>query len=150
MNDQLFYDQLVALRRWLEESREAVNEAAGQELINEPHELLERRLYVQQPIADKFRHLLLMRQIREEWDHLVRTYEDAWNCAACLHCRAALLQKAVLLMTDAALSCEHREAKNQAMLDQMNRQFARLTNFFKKVLEPQGHDEETQEDEDGS
>lgn len=142
----LLYANLQGLRSWVLHYRTALNEEVGEQTIPAVKKLPDKKAYVFQPVMTQYQHLMLLRRIREEWDHLVRSYEDAWDCPPCVRRRAMLVQSAAVLLNGAFVPYEVREAHQQKDLERMQRSFERLTELLRKVMD---HDDNEPEEVQG-
>ena len=136
---QGLFNYIKQLRKWVLHYRDDTNEAVGQEIVPALVDMPDKRAYLSQPVFTQYQHLMLMRHIREQWDHLLRAFEDDWCCKPCVQARTMLVQGAAVLINGAFTPFEVREAKAQQHLDHMQRSFERLTTFFRKMSEPQDH-----------
>ena len=145
--DSLFA-ALRELRRWIEHYRGGVNEVLGGEAIVAPREIPSRVAYVSQPVCQQFGHLRWLRRIREEWDHLVRTYEDSWDCKACVLQRIVLVRTAAAILADAFVPQEVRELRAEKRAKEMENTFSELFKQLSDFARPASHDPQTFKPED--
>lgn len=139
------YNTMQELRDWVLANREAVADA-GQ--VPVPRELPELRVFTQLGVVTHFSHIAYLRQLREAWDHLVREYEDAWDCRACLQQRAVLVAGAAHFLNEAFLDNETREARAHTAIKRMQRFGERFQKFVERVMGDAGEDEYMQDDTD--
>ena len=144
-NADVLFNAFKALRKWVMHYRDDMNMMTCQEIVPNVIELPDKKAYTSQPVCTQFNHLLFMRRIREEWDHLVRIYEEDWNCKACNRAKVMLVQTAAMLINGAFTPFEVREARNQQDLEHMQRSFERLAAFLRKVMNPEDYDREKSE-----
>ena len=145
---QGLYNHFKQLRKWILHYRNDINLAVGQEIIPALTDIPNKNAYLTQPVFTFYQHLMLLRHLREQWDHLIRSYEyeEDWTCTACIQARTMLIQCAAVLLNGAFTPFEVREARAQQHLEHMQRSFERLTAFFKKVMDPEEHDLHKKED----
>lgn len=146
-NPDLMFKYLADLAAWVSEYREDLNEAVGRDIIPAVPPFPAKSVYLAQPISIMWYHFIVMRRVREEWDHLVRTYEDAWDCGACGRQRLVLVQTAAVLLGNAFISFEQREAMQEREVEQIERMWANLRQTLLRPMDPKYHD--TQHNPDG-
>jgi hypothetical protein len=135
----MLYQSLLELQDWVRSNREELNEHADTDVVPKTTKLGRREAYLLQPVMLQFQQFVMMRKLREEWDHLLRSYEDAWNSEACIRQRMLLVRTAALMCNDAALPQEHREARNQAHQERLQRNFEKFASFVDGVIEREDH-----------
>lgn len=138
---QGLFNCMKALRKWVLYYRDAINEAVGQEMIPSLVEIPNKAAYLTQPVFTHYQHMMLIRHVREEWDHLIRSYENDWTCKPCVQSRTMLIQCAAVLFNGAFTPFEVREAKSQQQhAEQMQRAFEGLMALFSKIMDPEKKD----------
>jgi len=140
VNPDGLFNTMGALRVWVLKYRDTHNALIGQDLIPSVKDLPNKKAYTTQPVITQYTHLLLIRRMREGWDHLVRNYEDDWDDKMCVRQRVVMLQSAALLLNSAFTPYEHREARRQRELEDLQQQFTRVQQVLLKQMEPQRHD----------
>ncbi len=136
----MLYGYLKELRKWVYHYRDALNQSAGQELIPAVLRIPRPEAYINQPVPTQWSHWLTMRRTREEWDHLVRCYEDCWDSAACARQQAMIVQHAAVTLNHAFTPQEVRELHQQREQEELARAFERLTEHFRRVMEPESRE----------
>ena len=131
----VMFNHLKALHVWLLHYRDNHNTLIGQELIPAVRAMPEKAAYVSQPIMSQFGHLIALRRIREQWDQLVRTYENDWDYPPCLRSRVMLFQMTAILLNSAFTPFEYREARQQRELEELQRTFERIHAALMEHLE---------------
>lgn len=146
--DTVLYLKLVDLRDWVLHYRAALNEALGGELIPEPREMPDLEVYLTQTVAIKFSHLMYLRQVRGQWDDLVRTYEEAWDCKNSVQGQAMLVQASCLMLNGAFTPYEVREMKEEEEQLQFQKGFEVLRRTIFGLMEKaaSGENEDSEED----
>jgi hypothetical protein len=144
-NGDVLLGHLKKLRKWVVTQREAMNETVGQEVVPDVREIPDKRAYTSQPVATQYEHLLVLRRLREEWDHLIRCYEDDWNCKTCVRAQAVLMQSAAVLLNTAFTPYEVREMEAHRNTERMHRTYERVREFCRKFMEPEEHDSQPYE-----
>lgn len=139
-NPDLMFKHLADLAKWVGEHREELNNAIGRDIIPVIPPFPTRSVYQAQPISIMWYQFIVMRRVREEWDHLVRTYEDAWDCSACGRQRLVLVQTAAAMLSSAFIPYEHREAMKEREVEQIARMCDNLRTTLLSVLDPKYHD----------
>lgn len=129
------YSNIAALRKWVVAYRDQHNTAVGRLVVPALKKLPARDAYGYQPLKVQFFHLLFLRRVREQWDRLVRTYEDDWDDKRCVQQRALLLVSAAMVVNTAGLSTEQREATGQDV-DRLQSTFDQIGGVIKKLMEP--------------
>lgn len=129
------YSSLGELHEWAGARREEINEAARTELIPELNALPPLKIYLGLSVVIQYAHMLFMRRTREQWDHLIRTYEDAWDCRACLNLRAVLIQTAVATLNSAFIPYEQRELHLQKENERMAKMYEQITKNLDRLVE---------------
>lgn len=141
-NPDLMFKYLGELAEWVAEHRDDLNEAVGRDIIPVLRPFPSKSVYLAQPIATMWYHFIVMRRIREEWDHLVRTYEDSWDCSSCGRQRLVLVQTAAVLIDGAFVPFEQREAMREREVEQITRMWDNLKQTLLGVMDPKYHDTE--------
>lgn len=144
---QSLYNYLKQLRKWVVYYRDDMNTALGQEVICDVIDIPNKAGYLSQPVCVQYQHLMIMRHLREQWDQVIRDFENDWTCRSCLRARSMLVQAASVLINGAFTTYEVREARQQKDAEMMQRSFERLVAIFSKLMEPEGK-EELNKDED--
>jgi len=136
-------EHLAELREWIGDYREWANNAvagfgASAPLVPEMDDLpaipeLSRLHFV--TISDISRSYLGMRMLREQWDSIVRVYEDAWECTPCVQGRLRIVSLAVRILSEAFIDPETREARNDQAMQAMMK-------FHKQLMKKMGVPEE--------
>lgn len=142
-NPALLFKYLGELSEWVNLYRQTLNEGAGVEIIPALRTMPAWTIYQAQPVPVMWSHFIVMRRIREEWDHLVRQYEDAWDCTACARQRIVLVQTAALMFNDAFVSYEQREAVHEREIEQIDRMWNNLRETLLKAMDPKYYDAKT-------
>lgn len=139
-NTDVLYNLLRALKKWVTTYRARHNKAICQDLIPTVRDFPDKKAYLAQPVLTQMHHLTFLRRVREEWDHLVRTYEHDWDNPTCVRARVMMLQAAAVLLNSAFVPFEVREMEAQREPQRLQRVFERLTDALKQHLEPESHD----------
>lgn len=140
VNADVLYETLRTLRSWVIQYRDEHNKAVGQDVIPTVKELPDRRAYTSQPIISQWSHLLVVRHVRESWDHLVRSYEDDWDDPDCARQRVMLLQATAILLNNAFIPQEYREARKMQELDELQQLFSRVNATVVQQLQKGNYD----------
>jgi hypothetical protein len=148
-NHDALYNALKDFRSWIVHYRDALNAEVGQEVIPLPREMPDRRVYAILAVPLQNGHLAFMRRVREQWDHLVRSYESAWDCPPCVRQRVLLVQTAAAFFNDAFTAFEQREARASTEMRRMQRSFDRLVSHLRNLVEPEDHEAPEAEDGEG-
>lgn len=131
------YDQLVLLRRWVLLHRTNHNEMLGRPLIPVVKPLPDFTNYLAQSLQTQFGHLLVLRRLREGWDHLIRSNTCSWSEPKFLEQRVLVLQAAAVLLNDCGLPTERRELQQERGLVELQNVFTRVAQTLAKQLEVQ-------------
>lgn len=134
------YRTLKALREWLLKYRDSHNSAVGQDVIPAPKSVPNKAAYLTQPVSTQFGHLMYIRRLREQWDHLVRMYEDNWDDPACLRGRVIMFQTATIVFNSAFTPLEHREATAARDADALRRMLENVQTSLTQFMEPRPYD----------
>ena len=80
-----------------------------------------------------------MRAIREQYDGLVRNYEDEadWNSDVCIYHQIGIVKAATLLLSVAFLDHEKREAKGTDLLKNVNKDIVKALHQYLGQLKAQ-------------
>lgn len=132
------YVMLDQLRDWVIGQRQYHNS------LSLPREPPAKQIYSRLGVAIMFQHAAFMRHVRETWDDLIRTYEDAWDCAACMEKRKQLSEAVVSFLADAFLDNETREAKQATFAKKWKRFMEKQERFINRMLD----EEDNEQDED--
>jgi len=135
---------LERLHAWVTKYRDAHNKETAQELIPCVKLLPPRSTYTSLPVYVLLTHLLFLRKVREQWDHLVRTYEDDWDDKLCLRQRVMLLASSAVLLNTGFVSHEQREFRRRTELDECQRTIDGVALALKNLLEPEVYEPDTQ------
>ncbi len=147
VNPDGLFNMLKALKTWVLTYRDGLNAEIGQDLVPTVRELPDKKAYTTQPIPTQWGHFLFIRALREAWDHLVRTYEDDWDDKACVRQRIMLVQSAAVLLNSAFTPFEHREARKQKDMEELQQMFQRIHQAVVKQMEHKRYDPEEGEAE---
>jgi hypothetical protein len=131
---------LRALRAWVGGYRESHNKLAGQDLIPAPKKPPQKEAYAALPVLTQMSHLLFMRKVREQWDHLVRTYEADWDDQLCVRQRVMLLASSAVLLNSGFAPYEQREFRRRAELEECQRTLDSVAQALRDIMEPQAHE----------
>ncbi len=132
----MLYSMLIQLRDWVVDYRPALNHFAGSALIPEPGPIPPRPVFNNLPVMAHFRSLMFLRKLREQWDHIVRTYEDEWGSPECVRRRVALAAMAAHHLSSAFRPFELREARKQDDLEEMYKVFEQIASTLTNLWEP--------------
>lgn len=131
------YHALYELHDWVVLHRDAVNAAVGRDVVPPVAEAVPLPVaYMSLAVSIQYAHLLYLRRVREEWDHLVRQYESAWDCPACIRARASLTQLAATLVNGAFVPYEQREASGRDTHERMVRSFESVLSHLTQLQDP--------------
>jgi hypothetical protein len=131
------------LRKWVLRYRDDLN--GNSDMIPKVIKIPKAEAYLSQPVVTQWQHWMMLRRIREEWDHLVRTYELAWQSPMCRRGQTMLVQAAAVMINGAFTPFEHRELQQNKELERHRRAFNRMMKTYYDCLEPD--DEEAQDQE---
>jgi hypothetical protein len=134
------YATLDSLKTWVDTYRGALNAEVGTEVIPYVKPLPDVRSYLSQPIMSLFSHMILVRRLRENWDHVVRNFETGWRDHMCVRQRVILVQSAAVILNSAFTSFEYRETRRQGELEALQNEFSRLNKLVLSLMEPESHD----------
>lgn len=134
---------LRELRQWLLHYRFWANESAATlgyegELIPPEEQIpeiptIDRFHFL--AVVDIFKTFSAMRMLREQWDEMVRTYEQAWEVPRAIRARLRCVMSGYMLLREAFISPETREARQATMNQEMQKALRR---FAKKIGLPPG------------
>lgn len=154
----VLFNLLKDLWKWVDIHRDDINEAMSKEVVPELEPFpKENKGYLCQAIVTQWTHFLIMRRIREAWDDVVRNHEDAWDSRLCVGQRAMLFQGAALLLNDAFIPYERREASRHRNMNRMQKMYERICNEIRTNLDPKydskkkhrrGYKQEEEDEED--
>lgn len=125
------YGNMVELYDWTTAQREEL----GTDAVPKFRPLTEAA-YMQQPVRDQFRHFVVMRRIREMWDHLIRAHGTHFDADHVLRQRVALLQVAAELLDTACIAYERREASYHEDMERMRNIFAAVAGYIGWATKP--------------
>jgi hypothetical protein len=134
------YNALTGLKKWVDTYRDPLNREVGQDVIPSVKKLPERSAYLAQPVLSLFSHFLMVRRMRENWDHIVRNYETSWHEPMCVRQRVVLVQSAAVLLNGAFTPFEYRETMRRSELEELQAQFSRVNQLVLDITEPEAHD----------
>lgn len=129
------YTTLRALREWILTYRDKHNALIGQQVIAPVEVLPTREVYTYQAVVSMHGHWQLMRRFREVWDAIVRNFENDWNNPICVRERVTILQSAVILVNNAFVPFEQREALREREFEAMQKQMDAATSLLQQRLE---------------
>lgn len=142
------FNYLKLLSKWILFYRDDLNSYTGQEVIPNIIDLPDKNAYITQPIYTQYQHLMLMRNIREQWDSLIRLYEDDWTIKTCIQGRIMLVQAATVLFNSAFTPYEVMEARHQKHIENMHQSFEGLLMLFRKLMTRDKQHEHNESDYD--
>lgn len=130
---------LKELREWVVSHREWANwvaseHGATEEIIPEADQIpkiMDQKRFLGIGVADIFSTHVNMRRLRESWDALVRVHEETWDSKPALIWRLQCVRSGYIILTEAFVDPETREAKQE----QAHRKKMRQT---KKILRKMG------------
>jgi hypothetical protein len=140
VNPDGLYNMLGKLKEWVDLYKDDLNKEVGQDIIPVVKALPNKKAYLIQPVLGMFSHLILIRRIREQWDNVVRNYEDSWDHKMCVRQRVVIVQSAAMMLNSAFTPFEHREARRQSELEELQQQFARVQMLINTIMEPDKYD----------
>lgn len=134
---------LSELRGWLLDNRYWANEAYA--TLGGEGDLIPAEEYIPSipdlaryqvvSVQDVFQAYMMLRKLREDWDAMVRVYEENWNARPAVVWRLRLFRMAFAIMHEAFIDPETREARQET--------FARKVKKVQmKVLRKLGIDKE--------
>lgn len=132
---ELLYQRLLELRDWINHYRDGLNEQVGQDLIPATRKPPKVAVYSMQPVPTQYYHLMVMQRLRQQWDHLVRSYEDEWDSRWRVQRHIMLVQAAVQMFNDAFTSFEVQEARAHEEHDKMQRSFEQLRAVMTRMVD---------------
>ena len=141
---QGLYGFLVRLHAWVSTYHESHSTMNGQAVIPTLKPLTKKATYIAQPIVTHMTHLMLMRRVREQWDHLIRCYESDWDDESCVRQRVLLLVTCVTMLNSSGSLFEHREMQKQNELESCQKTVESVAEFMRKLMETQSYDEEVE------
>lgn len=139
-NTDGLYNALAQLKTWVDVYRPVLNAEVGQDVIPSVRPLPAREAYRCQPVLSMFSHMVLVRRMREGWDHIVRNYEAMWHDPMCVRQRVVLLQSAAVLLNGVFMPFEYKETRRQTELQELQTQFGRVNELAMALMEPEPHD----------
>lgn len=139
-NPDSLYLTLKTLRQWVQTYRDVHNEVVGREVIPPVGDIPDRAAYVSQPVTVMFGHWKLLRNFREMWDHVVRVFDTDWGNQLCVQQRVVILQASAILINNAFVPYEHREATRQSEFAAMQRQFEAVQRMLAEHMELKTYD----------
>jgi hypothetical protein len=150
VNPDGLYNALSQLKTWVDTYRGPLNEEVGQDVIPVVKPLPNKAAYLCQPVLSLFSHMILVRRMREGWDHIVRNFESTWHDRMCVRQRVVLVQSAAVMLNGAFTPFEYRETRRQSELEDLQGQFSRMQSLVLEITEPESHDPfpKTQKGED--
>ena len=86
-------------------------------------------------VTDQAATLQRCQQIRLSWDHIVREYEDSWEASAAINKRLAVIRAGLMMLGDAFLSGEQREAQNEQQHMAAKEQQEILDEYFSTLFQ---------------
>lgn len=113
---------VIDLRFWANETVSGLGSPAP--LIPEEEEIpqipdLQRMHMIS--IPDIMGSYIGMRTLREQWDGIVRTFEDNWDCRHAIKGRLQAIRIGYNILNDAFVSPEQREARREATFSKMRK-----------------------------
>lgn len=97
----------------------------------------EARHYLTQALVIQWGHLILMRRIREHWDHIQRLFEKDPEHPSCLRQRLLTVQSAVNMLNECCVSYERREADAFRRHDQLQTSIENVETQIFEQLTPE-------------
>lgn len=134
------YDHLTKLKEWAEEYGPRLNERIGRDVIPAVRKFAPKSAYAMQPVMTLFGHILFMRRLREQWDHLYRQNENSWDNEKCVGRRVLIVQAAILMLNAAFVPQEHREARGHEGMNDLQRIFENIQRVLDSQMEAGNHD----------
>lgn len=131
---ELLYERLKELRAWILHYRDSLNAAAQEDVIERPTNMAKLNIWAAQPVFYQFRALRFMRWLREQWDELIRNYEDCWDSRACVRRQLGLLAMAAHFFNDVFTPFEVREAKEEEQMDAMQAAAENFSEIMQEML----------------
>lgn len=141
----LMYDRLKELRDWVLRCRTELNEFAGTEAVPNPKKFPKKEIYATQPVLVQFQHFMMMRNIREAWDELLRDHEDSWSSKMAIRRRMMLVTTAADMLSEAFVPFEVREARAEQQMVKTQKRFKFLRRYMDQILSnvPDEEEEDT-------
>lgn len=124
------YAHLAELRDWVAAGRDEANASVGHDVVPKARGLPRRESYVTQPVLEQFRHYMVLRVIREQWDRLVRDFADCWGSKSAIAGRAMIMQTACVVLGEAFVPREVREAASVKYMEGIQRAFVEFGRQF--------------------
>ena len=95
-------------------------------------------------VPDMYSSWQAMRAIREQYDEIVRNYEDEadWNSDVCIFHQIGIVKAATLLLSVAFLDHEKREAKGADLLKKVNKDIVKALHQVLGQLKDRTEDED--------
>lgn len=140
-------------QEWANDELEALNSPEDFRITFDPGSKVTRDAFFATSVKDMYGTWRAMRQIREQYDEVVRNYEEEsdWCSKPCIFLRVSLVKAASVLLSVAFLDSEKREAKElEIMTEQRKRSMEVLKEQFSvlKDLFNSGKDKEDEIDFD--
>lgn len=146
----VMFNHLKLLRAWALSHRPGLNKAVGRVVIPDIKAVpTDKKAYTSQPVMQMWMHLVFMRQTREEWDHLIRTYEDDWDDKQCICQRVVLVSSVAVMLNNAFTPFEVWEMKRKNETDRLAKMFDALMDNLSKSLDPKVRRDPTTEEGGG-
>jgi hypothetical protein len=100
--------------------------------------------FQQLSVPDMYSSWQAMREIREQYDKIVRNYEDEadWNSDVCIFHQIGIVKAATLLLSVAFLDHEKREAKGMDLIKKVNKDIVKALHQVLGQLKDRTEDEE--------
>ena len=95
-------------------------------------------------VPDMYSSWQAMREIREQYDKIVRNYEDEadWNSDVCIFHQIGIIKAATLLLSVAFLDHEKREAKGMDLIKKVNKDIVKALHQVLGQLKDRTEDED--------
>ncbi len=100
--------------------------------------------FQQLSVPDMYSSWQAMREIREQYDKIVRNYEDEadWNSDVCIFHQIGIVKAATLLLSVAFLDHEKREAKGADLIKKVNKDIVKALHQVLGQLKDRTEDED--------
>lgn len=122
---------LTEFRDWLESQRGFFEEHAGPDSFPRPLPVIPTlEDYMHIAVCDVYEAFILLQKIREQWDKLVRVFEDHWSNHLCVQGRLYLIGLSIRMLRDAFVRPETREAR---FATERKQRLHGLKKFFKDI-----------------